>query len=532
MLAYGNHPFQKPSADLVVASADDIAFRVHKNILAEASSVFEHMFGSPQPQHDSSDAVRGDEVFDGLPVVHLTEHSTTLENLFRLCYPVRDPIITSLEAVRDTLVAATKYDMEEATELLVARLKEFAGAKPLQVYAIAYRHESEEVALAAAKGVYVHGLCSRYSPEMEDISAGAYNRLLLYCRAMKKGKTYTDYLCQPRRHSDNSANSSVPTTDGAEPDNASTNTLSHPFTMSNADFSNADFILRSSDHVPVDFHVHRIVVEMASPVLTQKIFQAVSAHHTATDRSDADLPVAVLEEKGGTISILLQLFYPNFLEPDLEDVQELVTLLAAAQKYRINKAVQLLSARLLAQNAEPMKVYLIACQFGLTALAKEGAKRILRLDDDDLEIYHAEMEDISAGQYYRLIQYHRVHREVVDRYTSDGQWISVEWRTRLRKQCTTRSINNGQGQSLPCWCTPYFRCLRDQKIGDVKAHDPFHLSIDVTTGAVESAFKRLTVSDACGGCRSSDAVLLMLQFSHYLTQQFSSAVSMTELEWT
>ncbi|KAI0732150.1 hypothetical protein C8Q72DRAFT_753347, partial [Fomitopsis betulina] len=64
-------PFNRSSADVILRSSDLVDFRVRKGILAEASSVFDDMFGIPQPENTPS---QGD-TREGLPVVRLEENS-------------------------------------------------------------------------------------------------------------------------------------------------------------------------------------------------------------------------------------------------------------------------------------------------------------------------------------------------------------------------------------------------------------------------------------------------------------------------
>lgn len=89
--------FTKPTADLALISSDGVIFRVHRIILAEASTFFETMFTLPQPAPSvtpPSDHNSAQEEYDGLPAIHVTETERVLESLLRLCYPIDDPILT------------------------------------------------------------------------------------------------------------------------------------------------------------------------------------------------------------------------------------------------------------------------------------------------------------------------------------------------------------------------------------------------------------------------------------------------------
>ncbi|KAL6302919.1 hypothetical protein BKA93DRAFT_750887 [Sparassis latifolia] len=137
-----NYPFNKPTADLTVCSSDNVNFRVHRIILAEASPVFETTFQLPQPLDAQNHHV-----------VSLTEESGTLDKLFRICYPVPDPPLDCLEDVEAVLAAAAKYDMDEAQAVCKKALldADLVQRDPVGVYAIAVNLKLEDVTRATAR---------------------------------------------------------------------------------------------------------------------------------------------------------------------------------------------------------------------------------------------------------------------------------------------------------------------------------------------------------------------------------------------
>ncbi|OCH91761.1 hypothetical protein OBBRIDRAFT_728200, partial [Obba rivulosa] len=175
--------FSKPSADVIFVSSDNVAFRVHKIILAEASEFFDVMFSLPQtaplPSQSNSANIEWAEL-DKLPLVRVTEKSHVLENLFRLCYPIDDPVLTDLGAVGDTLEAAIKYELREAMKILEERLMALVDTDPLRVYAIACRYYLESLAAAAAAAILKAAIDITHIDEMVHVNAGAYHRLLSY----------------------------------------------------------------------------------------------------------------------------------------------------------------------------------------------------------------------------------------------------------------------------------------------------------------------------------------------------------------
>ncbi|KAH9942678.1 hypothetical protein B0H21DRAFT_520642 [Amylocystis lapponica] len=138
-------PFDKATADVVLRSSDDVLFRVHKIILSEASPFFETMFSLPQPAADASSP-------DSPSEIPVPENSAILDDLLRICYPVPDPPLDTIDRVRDVLAAAIKYDMEAGK---VACRKALQSAslleQPLHVYAVAVQFALKEEAIMAAK---------------------------------------------------------------------------------------------------------------------------------------------------------------------------------------------------------------------------------------------------------------------------------------------------------------------------------------------------------------------------------------------
>lgn len=88
--------FDVPDANLIIRSSDSVDFRVHKPVLAMASSVFKDLFSLPQPSDSKSD--------DDFPVVNLPEDSELLHCLLSIIYPVPTVIPNSYEKVSYLLV--------------------------------------------------------------------------------------------------------------------------------------------------------------------------------------------------------------------------------------------------------------------------------------------------------------------------------------------------------------------------------------------------------------------------------------------
>lgn len=182
-------PFDKPTADIILRSHDLVNFRVRKCILAEASAFFGNTFDLPQAT--SSDVHNHDcEHKAGPTVVEVEEDSGTLEKLLRICYPVCNPVIKDIDELRPFLEAAVKYAVDAAVEFAKDRLQGFAESMPIRVYAIALQYKFEKEARIAAKCFLNYSPHDVYVPELEEITGGAYHRILRYrsrCSAAASG---------------------------------------------------------------------------------------------------------------------------------------------------------------------------------------------------------------------------------------------------------------------------------------------------------------------------------------------------------
>ncbi|KAH9951143.1 hypothetical protein B0H21DRAFT_818628 [Amylocystis lapponica] len=149
MITNATAPFNKPNADAIIRSSDNVDFRVHKLILAEASPIFEATFSIPQP------LVPGpSDVEEGLSVMTVSEDSKTLDTLLRMCYPsTLDPEMDGLDQIRLILCAADKYEMEKARAQCIKLLmsEKILHKDPFDVFTLAYHLRLKEETLKAAR---------------------------------------------------------------------------------------------------------------------------------------------------------------------------------------------------------------------------------------------------------------------------------------------------------------------------------------------------------------------------------------------
>ncbi|KZT67847.1 hypothetical protein DAEQUDRAFT_766810 [Daedalea quercina L-15889] len=385
-------PFNKSNADVVLCSSDDAYFHVHAQILCMASDVFDSMLSIPQPSVSNPHDVHSDT---GLPLVHVSEDSQTLDSLLRLCYPVADPRLYCLEDIKPVLAAAVKYQMEEATTLMKDKVKSLCMDSPLPVYVVACELDLEDLAHQAAATVRVRELATEYVPELDRITAAQYYRLLHY--GTRRPQSVNANL------SLNSPSLTFCRSPISEPTSANRDSTGSECVTN---FSNsqvvADMIIRSVDNV--DLLVHRSVLALSSPTLLDGLSVSPSS----------ELPCIRVDEVSPVLSILFQLVYP-LPEPVIPDLHTLGAVTDAAAKYGMARAIQVLK-RIWTDHLEvsSLRVYLISMRHGWDKEARDAAKRA---SCEKTDSYVPEMEAVSASAYRRFLVYRYRCREAVSRLT-------------------------------------------------------------------------------------------------------------------
>ncbi|KAI0794269.1 hypothetical protein C8Q74DRAFT_566544 [Fomes fomentarius] len=180
-------PFDKPTGDIVLHTSDGVLFRVFRWILEDSSPVFSTIFALPQP-HPSMTTTHAFAESDGADseirtaIIAIEEPSHILDVLLRLCYPFPErPSIASFDEAKPLFVAAHKYEMSRIVPVLIEAATLHLKADPLRAYAFAVRLRMDALARAAARE-YISTDVTTYPPieELEDITAGDYQRLLAY----------------------------------------------------------------------------------------------------------------------------------------------------------------------------------------------------------------------------------------------------------------------------------------------------------------------------------------------------------------
>lgn len=179
-------PFQDimPGLTVVLRSSDSVDFFVFKSILAKVSDVFRDMFDLPNAAPEVSPPLESDNQRHGLPVIQVTEASSVLDIILRLCYPVENPDLSNLEDIRLFLEARRKYMIEAFDRTIKDALSQIAESRPFSVYALASRYALEDVANDAAKEMLRFSQADIIinESELKDISGEQYYRLMQYRR--------------------------------------------------------------------------------------------------------------------------------------------------------------------------------------------------------------------------------------------------------------------------------------------------------------------------------------------------------------
>ncbi|CDO74330.1 hypothetical protein BN946_scf184850.g2 [Trametes cinnabarina] len=162
-------PFDDASADLIIRTADNVNFLVHTTILVIASPVF----ATSVPQSPSPSTQQ--------PFMRVAQSSHIWDKFLRLCYPVREPVLT-LDDVGPLLKLAHEYGAECVTSRLRHILVDPKHLKkePYRVYVLATFARQGDIACAAARSTLNHPITPPSFPELRLERGGALARLLQY----------------------------------------------------------------------------------------------------------------------------------------------------------------------------------------------------------------------------------------------------------------------------------------------------------------------------------------------------------------
>ena len=408
---YATSPFDNTlDGDLILRSSDLVDFRVVRAILRLASPFFASMLEVGQALPNASDGaqVDGDEIRDGCRVVPVSEDSETLGTLLRIIYPQENPVLADFTRVADVLAAALKYDMVKATVLTSTKLRGFVPQDPVRVWAIAVRNRLETEARLAADEIRRQAIVvlDVFPDEMQGINAGAYYRLLRYCRLDRAVEDFT--FCDPAGSStpDSQMTTVIPLSPSLQPDTMMPTSLRSQFRAI------SDIVCRSSDGH--EFPAHKALLMLASPTVLGPLVSGLSSAAPSGEMDGSLRMPSVLpfDENGETVQILLSLCHSAELDAGL-DTDELFLVpkvRAALEKYGMRSALEFLHQRwstLMAEN--PLRAYMLAS--GVKNVEETSKAARLLLDRDMQEYYTSLLETSPASVYRTALLYHRACRD-------------------------------------------------------------------------------------------------------------------------
>ncbi|KAF8998792.1 hypothetical protein BDQ17DRAFT_1247291, partial [Cyathus striatus] len=171
------------------------------------------------------------------------------------------------------------------------------------------------------------------------------------------------------------------------------------------DVQSSDTIFRTSDGI--DFYIHRVVLFLASPFF-RDMFSLPQP-----PSSDTTKPIIVITESSKILDPLLRycypVDYPEFPDNNSDTLALIGDALEAALKYQLTVATKILKGHLRTFSKDhPLHAYAIACRLQLEEEASLAAHRWRESHPELVSngaSYIQEMSNLSAGVYYRLIQF-------------------------------------------------------------------------------------------------------------------------------
>ena len=170
------NPFTTENGDVILRVAPDDTFRVHKVVLSLASSVFEDLFRTAQPDHGQN----------GLPIIPITDPPESVDLLLRFIYPgVAPPTITDPIKLSALLTIADKYGVQTILPVVKERLvdEETLEKDPFGVYIVARRWGLPDIAKRAARGLTLPKvMASPSSKDPQNFAGDDFFRLVWFIK--------------------------------------------------------------------------------------------------------------------------------------------------------------------------------------------------------------------------------------------------------------------------------------------------------------------------------------------------------------
>lgn len=213
----------------------------------------------------------------------------------------------------------------------------------------------------------------------------------------------------------------------------------------------ADVILRSCDNV--DFRTFKLLLTLVSPIFEDMFGMEQQPSEDSINEMIDGAPVVSLEEKSMTLGKLLGFCHPNGPPVEVDKLEDLKDLLAAAVKYDMDALLSRIAVNLVAPkflDEDPVRVYAIACRFKLENEARISARATLRIPLAGRPCLE-ELDHITGATLHRLVQYHEQCAAAATFLTANFEWIIN------RHHCwwSCRVCSRDQGDLCTVWWMSY-----------------------------------------------------------------------------
>jgi hypothetical protein len=168
------------------------------------------------------------------------------------------------------------------------------------------------------------------------------------------------------------------------------------------DAPDTDAVLRSLDGE--EFHVHRLILSLSSPVFQGMLGLPQLNSDTSSKKSTIDL-----SDPSDTLKPFIQYLYPRS-PPEITDMAMWAALYAIADKYNAEVVMELLRVMLIPRFLEthPLQVYALASRWGFKEEAKTASRRTLTMDIfNEFPREEAELMGGIACQQLLLLHFNR-----------------------------------------------------------------------------------------------------------------------------
>ena len=213
-----------------------------------------------------------------------------------------------------------------------------------------------------------------------------------------------------------------------------------------------------------DFRVHKFLLSFTSPVF-KDMFGIPQPPSSTSDISTVDL-----NDPPRALELILRFIYPSPVLPVINNLAIVSEALSLADKYDIGVARSRLRASLMEfTKSDPLRVYAIACRFGLEDEMKIASSYTISHELSELTQLPDEFKFVSAIEYHRLTHLRaRYRKEVVAIAALSLPDLSV-FGSRVDRGTVRRSIVDTVMKGTPLEYGPFTRALKTEYGVDVEA---------------------------------------------------------------